>query len=343
MNCPISSISFLKIIKTGSLHNLLLLALFLLFNSNSSYAQEVTAKASIDTNNVLIGYQIRLQLEVHGDKNLKVTFPEVADSIGKVEFIKAGKIDTILSGSDRLMKRTYMITSFDSGAYTLPPFVFMYEKPGFTTMFPVSTDSVRVMFTTMAVDTNQAIKDIKKPLEEPFTIWDFLNSIKNYIWLAILIDFIIKLAAVAQAYFYYRRRQLRKKMVLGYDPSVPAHIAALKALQLLEGDKLWQKGQLKQYHSRLTEIVRAYIERRFVILALEMISSEITDAISPVLHDKNIFNKLKHLLELADMVKFAKFEPLPDENAVSMTYAIDFVNATIPVETKEEAVREEKN
>ena len=42
--------------------------------------------------------------------------------------------------------------------------------------------------------------------------------------------------------------------------------------------------------------------------------------------------KLKQLLSLADMVKFAKAKPIVSEHELSLKNAYDFVRETIPVE-----------
>ncbi|MBL7893041.1 MAG: hypothetical protein JNL63_10450, partial [Bacteroidia bacterium] len=93
-------------------------------------------------------------------------------------------------------------------------------------------------------------------------------------------------------------------------------------------EKLWQEGKVKQYHSRLTDILRLYIEARFKIPALEQTSDEIMSNFRSVLIDEESKKKIKQVFLVADLVKFAKEQPLPSENELSLTNAFDFVNGT---------------
>jgi len=129
---------------------------------------------------------------------------------------------------------------------------------------------------------------------------------------------------------YFINRYYKNKPVppLVEPPPIPAHIIALEKLDKLKAEMLWQNGKLKQYHSQLTDIVRDYIERRFYLPALEQTTEEIIFSFRNVAVDKESMGKLKQILILADLVKFAKELPLPNENEISMTNAYDFVNGT---------------
>ncbi|MDQ1266055.1 MAG: hypothetical protein QG635_1207 [Bacteroidota bacterium] len=308
-----------------NLRNIIGAALIILFIVlNSAGAQTIEAKAKIDTNNVLIGDQIHLLLEIKSDPKVKITWPEIPDSIQKIEIIRRSKIDTLDTNGIRSQRQTLVLTSFDSGTFVLPPFYFMCQRPGFSDLLPVGTDPMYLRFRTVAVDTTKPFKDIKPPLEEPLTLAEFLPYI---IGAAI----IIVLAIVG--YFLWKRYKPKKPLDLKYDTSKPAHIQALESLKLLESEKVWQKGLVKEYHSRLTDIIRLYVERRYEIPALEMVTFEILEGLKPKQIDSGLTDKLRKMLELADMVKFAKMQPLPDENALSMSDGYDIVYKTIPIST----------
>jgi hypothetical protein len=109
----------------------------------------------------------------------------------------------------------------------------------------------------------------------------------------------------------------------------PAHVIALRNLDLLKEAKLWQQGQVKQYYTNLTDIIRIYIEQRFEVPAMEQTSDEILASLRKIaIEDESCFAALKEILLLADLVKFAKALPLPNENESNILNAYLFVNHT---------------
>ncbi len=297
-----------------------LLALFV--NNDILLSQEIQAKAKIDTNDVLIGDQIKLSLEVSYPKDLKIIFPTVQDTIGKIEILARTPIDTHDSNTFRIMKQNFIITSFDSGYFEIPPFYFLYEKEDIQEIYPIATEPILLKFSTVPIDTADTIKDIKPPLDVPYSFEEFLPYIIGLIVLGLLIYAII--------YFMKKRKTIPK---LNYDPKIPPHITALDELRKLNDEKLWQKGEIKLYYTKLTDIVRTYIERRFGILAMEMTSDEIINKLMNIQLDDGIIETSKKMYHIADLVKFAKLIPLPDEHSYCYNVAIEFVTKTTPKES----------
>lgn len=311
-----------------------IIALVCSLNIYISYGQEIEAKIKSDTNNVLIGDQVKLRIELKTDKNVKITWPAIPDSIGKVEILSKTKIDTLDTNQRRIYQQDIVVTSFDSGHYEIPPFTFMYEKKGMSSLYPAQTEPLYLKFRTVAVDTTKPIKDIKGPLEVPFIFADYIPY---------LIALIV-IAVIVYLFIYYRKHRKPKEIAkLDYDPRIPAHIVALEALKALDAEKLWQKGQVKLFFIRLTEIVRTYIERRFEIPALEMVTDEIVESLNAAKLDGDLIEKLKNMLTLADLVKFAKHQPLPDDISLAFKTAVEFVqrtvlNETVSTDNKQEAI-----
>jgi hypothetical protein len=140
---------------------------------------------------------------------------------------------------------------------------------------------------------------------------------------------------LAVFYFIYKRKP-KLKETQRYDQKIPAHIQAIKELDILESEKLWQNGKVKEYYSRLTDILRLYLERRFSFPALESTTSEIMEQIKVILSGSDILLNLRFVLELADLVKFAKNIPLPEENSRVMELSRNIVESTIPIELESE-------
>ena len=154
------------------------------------------------------------------------------------------------------------------------------------------------------------------------------------------------LALAAAGFFlyrYYRRRDQERPLFKPLKPEEPAYITALRELDKLKAQKLWQQKMEKEYYSQITRIVRWYIEKRFGVEALERTSEQILDAYELKVLDKTLFANLKQLLNLADMVKFARGEASPEENMQHLENACNFVKLTreAPVDESETELNKE--
>ena len=301
-------------------------------------AQDTKVSAVLDSNVIQIGQQVKLQLSIQyrvdKGKQTQINWPQIADTIRKeVEVVSQSKIDTIVNKSDPFLftqTKTLYLTSFDSGYWAIPPFKFIVN----TDTNGVLTDPLLLQVNTIAVDTTLAIKGIKPPYEEQYTWLDWLkdNMVVVYVGLAAILSIIIVI-------FMIRRfRKIQPPMVIIEAPKIPAHVIALEKLGKLSEEKLWQNGKLKQYHIAITDILREYIENRFKIQALEQTTDEILFGFRNVAIDDESRNKLKQILILGDLVKFAKEQPLPNENEMSLQNSYDFINGT----KREEEVVEKK-
>ena len=307
--------------------------LFLLISSAGIpvFAQTFTASAKLDTTAMLIGDQIKLDISFSFPSKTLVRWPIIGDTILKaIQVINRTKIDTSLSPDKKTvtLHQKFLITTFDSGFYTIPPIRFFYQQPSETTARFAQTETLLLNVHTMAVDTTKVIKPIKGPLKVPLTIREILP------WLLLAVLAILVISAVL---FYLKKRkravpvfQIRSRVHL------LSHEIALSELEKLRARKLWQEGRTKEYHSELTDVLRKYIENRFSIMAMEMTSMEILNAIGNQNNvHKDAIDKLNYILTLADLVKFAKMQPLPAENEMSMENAVGFVLDT--------AVKKEEN
>lgn len=292
------------------------------FTSKITVAQNVTVKASIDTNAILIGQQFHLNLDIAYRKNTNISWPVVPDSIEKLQIVQRGKIDTINNTDFLQLRQSLVVTGFDSGVYTIPAFQFSYRNQNDTTNYFAATNPLSIAINTVPVDTTKAIKDIKGPINVPYTFADFIPYIIGVLLLGLLIYGII---------YFIRKSRLKTVVPEKYIPKRPAHEIALEELIKLREEKLWQQGNVKEYYTRLTEIVRTYIERRYKINALEFTTDELINSIAMRKLDADNYSKLQYVLELADMVKFAKATPVASEHELSMSNSFEFVNASKPV------------
>lgn len=290
-------------------------------------AQEVNTAVRLDRKKIIVGDQVRLTLSVTSPLGYLVNFPIHKDSLNNgIEIIQVAPVDTVYSPDkkSRTINQTYTVTVFDSGFYYIKPFEIQYRKIKDQAFVSLMTDSVSLSVQSIPIDTTKAIKDIKEPLRAPLTLIEILQ------YLGILLGAVVLILALL--YVIYKVRRKEPLIHFPEKPKPPAHVTALEHLELLRVKKLWQSGHLKEYHSELTDIVRTYIEKRFPVNAMEMVTDEIIEALFLFNLDREILDKLRQLLQLADMVKFAKGNPLPDENDVCMSNAVLFVKSTIPAE-----------
>ncbi|MBW8331857.1 MAG: hypothetical protein K0M40_07545 [Prolixibacteraceae bacterium] len=292
-------------------------------------AQQVTVKASIDSTNILIGDQIKLVLEIEKPKNMDVQFPLIPDTLGAgIEVVQRLPVDTLkLENKEReTLSQSYFITSFDSGVHQIPSFYF---KLKFDRMLDsVATKALSFQVFTMKIDTTKGPVDIKPPYSAPVSLKEVTPYILGIILIAAILFFI----------FYYIK--WKKKNVPLFrkpeKPLEPAHIIALRELDRIKAQKLWQSEKIKQYYSEVADTVRAYIENRFDIPAMEQTSAETIGVFkqNKELIDGTSLDQIQHILSLADLVKFAKYAPLPDDNNLTLMNAYFFVNQTKKAEVK---------
>ncbi len=295
--------------------------LFQLVFSANTIAQGIEIKADFDTSAILIGDQIHLNILIDQPQDAKIIFPVLTDSlVSKVEIISASKTDTNIIGNGRLkLIKRYLITSFDSGVYQVPPLKFAFQIG--SNHDSLSTMPLVLVVNTLPIKDSKKIFDIKQLIKVPFTFDEILP------YVVIVLGLLLIIALVT--YIIIRIRQ-NKPIFFMQKPPEPPHLKAFRELEKLKSEKLWQQGLVKQYYTNLTDIVRIYIEGRFNVMALESTSEEIIDALKGIENiTDEILNELKRLLVLADLVKFAKGDPLPDENDNSWKIAYDFVLKTL--------------
>lgn len=269
------------------------------------FAQKNPVSITIDTASIRIGEHI--QYTIKALKNGTVIFPKLQlDSLGKVEVVESLPVDTL---KDTYEKK-YVLTSFDSGRYTIPKQQVLINNKAFF------TDSLLVSVATVKVDTlKQQMFPIKAIKSEPKTFDDY----KPMLWWILLILVLIATAL----YFIFRKKEKKEVPIIVVAPIQ----VALQRLKELDEKQLLQQNKIKIYYTELTDIVRTYIEKDIYIPALESTTNELIDTIndfnesSKLGISKETIQQLKEVLQSADMVKFAKSKPIVEEIKAHRTIA----------------------
>jgi hypothetical protein len=288
-------------------------------------AQQAKVKASLDTASILIGQQVDLKISAKIQAGQRLYWPIIGDSIATgLEVVSKSKIDTVFSPDKKTLdlNQRLRITSFDSGIHIVPNIPFYSNESRDSASIIAFTEQLMLNVQTVQVDTTRAWKDIKGPIGIPITFMEVLPWLLGGLVLIGLITFLI--------YYFVNRKKNKPMLMFAAKPELPPHVAALEDFEKLRNAKLWQAGRIKEYHTGLTDIIRIYLERRYKIMAMEMTSDEILTNLKYSELSPALLSSLGDVLQLSDLVKFAKADPLPDEHERSFLKSVEFVKHTSP-------------
>lgn len=315
----------------------IVLLLFLLTSiTQRSFAQKASVQATVQPTEIMIGEQALINLKVLSPKDLQIQFPVYESQIVPgIEVITMLPPDTTIENNVMTLNFKYVVTSFDSTLYHIPGMpvfdgtdTILSNSFGLKVSTPELSDSTKAYLEklnnaeTDSIDFNQLqLNDIKPIQKAPF-VWT------DYLWLLWIVLGILLLILLIGLVIYLVLR--KKKKGYFFKPPVvePAHVRAKQALDKLKEEKIWQQGREKEFYTRLTDILRVYIDERYGINAMEMTSGEILNEIRKVSEVDSVYENLKQILSTSDLVKFAKYKPYPDENDLSMVNSYFFVNQT---------------
>lgn len=302
--------------------HIVMTAVVLVATMTTAWGGNVTFKAKLDSATLLMGKTTALHLEITQDKDARGFFPnEQADTLSAmVEIADRTKADTTDLGNNRIqINRDLILQSFDSGMWVIKPIPYVVNGD------TAYCNQLSLKVLPVDVSKMQDIHDIKPVEKVPFNLLDWLP---DYWWLWLLV--LLLLGAGIWAYRKYYKKGINPLKAV--KKRLPPYEEAMINLQRLKEAQLWQQGQEKEYFTGLTDILRVYIDRRFHINAVEMTSSQIIDTLKKNEETKAVNEQLEMILEIADIVKFANARPLADDNEVAFQRAINFVEATRPVE-----------
>jgi hypothetical protein len=300
------------------------LLLFVLLCHKASTAQDLSINLSLERDSILIGDQVDMTLNIAYSKSLAFVFPEIGDTLTPgIEVVKRSPLDTLRSkkGEDLItVERKFTLTSFDAGViYTLPRFqFFLNNKEGGVDTIVSNQLTLKVAFPPM--DSTWQPNDIKAPIEYPITFAEAAPYVGGGLLLVALLVFFI---------YYLNQRRNNQPVFFKPKPKEPAHIIALRDLQKLKEEQLWQQNRTKDFYTRISEIIRVYIEDRFAVSAMEQTSDEIlAEFEAQKICTKKDLEVLREVFYTSDLVKFAKHTPAPDENETCFHCTQEFVEQT---------------
>ena len=286
-------------------------------------AQQVEVEGKVADTKVQVGTPFTLDLSLKVPYGWFVEWNDFAqDTLSEqIDILKRGNVErTADADSNVIVKQQLTLMTFDTGQIVLPSVGLKYAKSFDDPMrLEAFTDPIKLYATTIAVDTTMAYKPIVEPLAAPITMKEVFPWI-----LALLLAILLGLGI----WLFLKRRKTRVdedgNIIKG--PVIPPYDKAVDELKRLREEKMWQSGKVKEYFSSLTDIAREYIEGQFGLNAVEMTTDDILDEIKPLHFPKETYNKLKDTMEVADLVKFAKYSASTLESDTALGNMTDFVN-----------------
>jgi hypothetical protein len=285
----------------------------------------LVVSAAIDSTTLFIGDQTDLHLQATCEVGEQVQFPVLDEQlIPGIEIVDKTIIDTTTLKDGRVQYNQYVtLTSFEDSLFYIEPLSFVSGDQ--TIQSEALTLNVVQPFEMDTAD--MTITDIKDVYAGPIWWWGIFR------WVLLALG-IVGVSVGGYYLITYLRGRFGKRegeVQAPVEPLRPAEEVALEKLDIIREQKIWQSGQVKEYHTQLTDVVREYIARRFEVSSTEQTSDETLRAMRPLLgNQKDLYEQLRKMLTLADLVKFAKWTTTPDENEQSLRSAYTFVKETTP-------------
>ena len=305
------------------------LSIFIMLIASALAASaQVSVEAEIDSIQIFVGQQAHVTLAATAKENAKVEFPQFKPTeyvTPGVEVLDCRELEKKEKDNGFVTRSViYTMTSFDDTLYYLPPMMVKIDGK------PYKSKSLALKVLTIEVDTLHAEqffgpKDVQ---DNPFQWSDWSLPF----WLSVLM-----LVLMAVCYYLYLRLRDNKPIIshIRIVKRLLPHQKAMKEIEQIKADKMVTAENSKEYYTKLTDTLRKYIEERYGFSAMEMTSSEIIERLMAT-QDQKALDELRQLFTTADLVKFAKYSTLINENDANLVNAIEFINQTklenMPVE-----------
>lgn len=279
----------------------IIIGIVLLSNVNFAFAQSPSLKTSVDKRQILIGEYLHYSVEATFPVNsYNISWFNLPDSFNHFEIVTRGNIDSIEKNGTLTCRFSVTLTSFDSGVNTIPSFNVGFSPYNDTTVTNFPTDSIPINVSFSPLDSSKTFHDIKSIIEvkdeTPWWVW-VLGGILLLL-IALSIYFLIR---------YFKKR--KKKPAPLFKSKLSPLDEAMESLDKLQKEQLLSKGEVKKFHTRLTEIFKRFVSRKTEKDMLNLTSSEVLLSLHDTLLSRPDTALIANSLRMTDAVKFAKYIP----------------------------------
>ncbi len=283
-------------------------------------AQEPDVRTGVDTTRVTVGDPVTLTVSVLHHPDARVVWPDSLE-VGPFEVLDVRVGEGSVRGDTARSDLIVNLAAYELGELEIPGFeVGVLGPEGKSTI--LTTSPWGILVESVGLDESGDIRELKGPVGLP------LDPAVVALWALGLL-----LLALAGWLLVRRLRQGSDVEEAGREPAVPprpAHETALEELACLEASRLLERGEVKEYHIRLSEIIRRYLEGRFRVWALEMTTRDILAGLKSRGLEEPIRERLRAFLDRCDLVKFAKHRPETEASREALVMGRDLVKDTIP-------------
>jgi heme/copper-type cytochrome/quinol oxidase subunit 2 len=274
-------------------------------------AQLPTLRSGVDKRQILIGEQLTFQVEATFPSNAyQIIWFNVPDSFSHFEVVTRGKIVNSENRGTTTRRQTFILTSFDSGIYSIPGLPISFDSLSGNKSINVFTDSIPINISFSPQDSSKTFHDIKTIIEvkDEIPLWMWISGIVLLILLIVFIIYLVK------------HFKSRKKPEVLFNSKLTPFDEAMQSLVLLQNEQLLSKGAVKLYHTRLTDTFKRYLSRKTQKNILNFTSSDILVLLNDTLLTKSDTSLVAGSLRMTDAVKFAKYLPPASESEAAFIH-----------------------
>jgi len=274
-------------------------------------AQSPTLRSGVDKRQILIGEQLKFQVEATFPSNAyQIIWFNVPDSFSHFEVVTRGKIVNSENKGITTRRQTFILTSFDSGIYAIPALPISFDSLSGNKSINVFTNPIPINISFSPQDSSKTFHDIKTIIEvkDEIPLWMWIAGAALIILLIVIIIYLVK---------YFRSR---KKSEVLFNSKLTPFDEAMQSLVSLQKEQLLTKGAVKLYHTRLADTFKRYLSRKTQKNVLNLTSSDILLLLNDTLLTKADTSLVAGSLRMTDAVKFAKYLPPASESEAALIH-----------------------
>ena len=291
----------------------------ILFVTAMAQTSLIEVTAEVDKSVITIGDRITYSLKIKRDKNLKIEQPGPAANLGMFEIKDYDIHDPVEENGTIVEQFDYVISVYDTGKFVIPPFPVAFFPSDTSKEYQIiKSEPIDITVKSLLSAENNEIKDIKPPLLIPINYWRIIVISGGSLILIAVIIFVI----------YYYKRKKQGKPLFRKEIIRPAHEIAFEDLEQLIAKSYLEEKKYKEFFSELSNILRHYLENRFFITAMEETTTELLESLQEIDLQNGALEKVREVLDLSDLIKFAKYEPQKHEIEKTIELTKDFIHIT---------------